>query len=230
MGGRGKMLGATLAVILLIAMAPTSAASAAGSCNQYGWLDFPVLHGPEDPEGYCWELDLGEEEELAQVDDRHVVVRWSDGTIALHIEATAAHDVEGSAVPTTIAVTGPHLITLTVHHRAGNPAAGGAPFFYPIVPGVGWEGGFRTTQVLLSEPQAAGVPAYASEAQVPSARCEVPRLRGRSLKSARRALLRAHCKLGPVRGQHRRGDKVVKQYRPAGEALPAGTEVGVKLA
>ncbi|HWN73959.1 MAG TPA: hypothetical protein VNN15_09160 [Solirubrobacterales bacterium] len=43
-------------------------------------------------------------------------------------------------------------------------------------------------------------------------------------------LLRAHCELGPVRGEYRRGAKVVKQYRQAGKTLPADTEVGVKLA
>jgi hypothetical protein len=50
------------------------------------------------------------------------------------------------------------------------------------------------------------------------------------VKAARRALLQAGCQLGPIRGLRRRGARVVKQYRPAGETLPVDTAVGVKLA
>jgi len=49
------------------------------------------------------------------------------------------------------------------------------------------------------------------------------------VKAARRALLLAGCELGPIRGQRRRGARIVKQYRPAFKTLPAGTAVGVRL-
>ncbi|HEX5592147.1 MAG TPA: PASTA domain-containing protein [Solirubrobacterales bacterium] len=59
--------------------------------------------------------------------------------------------------------------------------------------------------------------------------CTVPFLQGQTLKAAREALRRSGCSLGPIRGHRTRGARIVKQYRPAGKTLPAGTEVGVKL-
>jgi len=38
------------------------------------------------------------------------------------------------------------------------------------------------------------------------------------------------CVLGPVRDRRHPGARIAKQYRPAHKVLPAGTEVGVKLA
>lgn len=219
------------AVVLLVALAPTAGA-VVEPCHEYnGVMSFPTIHGPEDPEDYCWEVQLFEGQELVEIDNRHAAVYYESGHIAFEIVAAPASDAEGATVPTTIAVTLPNLITLTVHHRAGNPAAGGAPFHYPVDYGAGWEGGFHTVQIPgpPDEAELRGVPAAApEEASVPP--CEVPNLRGRSLRAVRSALRGAHCELGPVRGDHRRGAKVVKQYRPAGKTLPAYTEVGVKLA
>jgi len=64
-----------------------------------------------------------------------------------------------------------------------------------------------------------------------SARCLVPRLKGDSLRIARSALRKAHCRLGSVsrpRGHH--GALVVTtQSVRAGHKLAAGTAVAVKL-
>ena len=68
-----------------------------------------------------------------------------------------AHDAVGKSVPTTLEVSPPNVVTLTVHHRAGNPAAGGAPFTYPIFEGSGWEGGFSTFEVTVPPSEPAGV-------------------------------------------------------------------------
>lgn len=107
-------------------------------------------------------------------------------------------EIHSAAVPTSIAVTGESDFTVTVHHREGNPAAGGAPFDYPISPGVGWEGGFQTTIVTMppgeSPPPAPTTPA-----------CKVPNLVGSTLPASRRKLKRAHCKLGPVHGRRSKG-------------------------
>lgn len=167
--------------------------------------------------------ETGEEQELRQVDDREAGVYYTDPgeTRALAIKATAAHDAIGTAVPTTIAVTQPNIITLTVHHRDGNPAAGGTPFTYPIIAGEGWEGGFQTYWVVMPPgelPQA-----------TPADHCIVPDLGGRTLRASRKMLRRSHCKLGEVRGERSRGARVVRQFRPAGKSLPFGTEVGLKI-
>ncbi|HEU5252076.1 MAG TPA: hypothetical protein VFU16_01965 [Solirubrobacterales bacterium] len=129
-----------------------------------------------------------------------------------------AHDAAGATVPTTLSVTQPNVITLTVHHRAGNPEAGGSPFVYPITAGVGWDGGFQSHFIAMPAEQAA-----------PPPRCTVPDLTGRTLRAARNILHRARCKLGPVRGERRRGARVVKQYRLAGKSLPDWTGVGVRV-
>lgn len=195
-----------------------------------GLMTFPMINGPEGPEDYCWEVQLYEGQELRQIDDRNAAVYYESGPQAFGIEANEAHDAEGATVPTTLAVTAPNLITLTVHHRAGNPAAGGAPFDYPISDGPGWEGGFQTVVIQGPPDESELKPKFSPPvAEEPAPQCDVPALQGRTLKAARRALEHADCRLGPVRGKRSRGARVVKQYRRYGAVLPAGTEVGVKL-
>ena len=65
----------------------------------------------------------------------------------------------------------------------------------------------------------------------PPPRCVVPGLRGDTLAAARRALARAHCKLGRVtRRRPRRGRlHVVRQSHRRGQSLPAGGAVAVTL-
>jgi hypothetical protein len=215
-------------VAALLCLALPVAASAAEPCTTPydGVMAFPEIHSPEDAEDYCWEVKLGEGDELRAIDDTHAGVFWEDGTKAMSITAQLAHDADGTTVPTTLAVTEPNLITLTVHHRAGNPAAGGVSFVYPITAGAGWEGGFQTYEGQMPPPTEQS-PAALQEPPAPQ--CAVPVLQGRTLKAARRALHIAHCRLGPVHGRGTRGAKVVKQYRPYGAVLPAGTPVGVRL-
>jgi hypothetical protein len=208
---------------LLCALAPASAIAAEAPPYD-GTMSFPAIQGPDGPEEFTWEVQLNEGEDLRQIDERHAGVYFTDDDrLAMLITATAAHAADGATVPTTIVVTQPNLITLTVHHRAGNPAAGGAPFDYPIIQGEGWEGGFQTHTVEMPPPTEQVAPV------VPPPPCLVPRLAGRSLPASRRILRRSHCKLGPVRGERAKGAKVVRQFRKPGTSLPAGAEVGVKL-
>src|SRR6476620_2585516 len=207
-------------VLLVVAgdllLAP--AAVGADSPTYNGLMTFPALQGPEGPEEYSLEGKLGPEEELRQVDDTHAGVFWEDGTQVMTIDATAAHDAEGATVPTTLAVTPPKVITLTVHHRSGNSAKGGASFLYPVTSGEGWEGGFRTEQVVMPP----------GELPPPKPTCVVPDISNRTLRASRKILHRAHCKLGKVRGERRREVHVVEQYRPVGKVLPVWTAVDVK--
>lgn len=211
-------------VVALVGAAVPSVAAASETCPPYEGMWFPQIKGPRDPEDFCFEVQLNEGQTLEQIDDHHVGVRSKTGAIAWEVQAALAHDATGVEVPTTIAVTGGNLVTLTVHHRAGNSAAGGTPFTYPISPGAGWEGGFATVTVLMPPAEPGPQPGQVGY------QCEVPNLQGKSLRLVQRELRSAHCNLGPVHGQRRRGAKVVKQYRRAGKTLPAGTEVGVKLA
>jgi PASTA domain len=55
--------------------------------------------------------------------------------------------------------------------------------------------------------------------------CDVPKLKGKSLKAAKKAIKAAGCRLGQVKGQGK-----VKRQRPrAGTQLPSGGRVGIKL-
>src|ERR1700760_3785149 len=116
------------------------------------------------------------------------------------LTATPAHDAVGATVPTTLVITGADVVTLTVHHRAGNPAAGEAPFTYPVVAGSGWSGGFRTIVVELRNPNRAAQEQALREASQPAEvepppkpDCHVPNLVGLSRKEAAGKLRGAHC-------------------------------------
>lgn len=225
------MVTAVIAALLCLVLPSIAAAQV---CPPFdGGMSFPNIHGSEDPEDYCWEVVLYEGQELRQMSETEAAVFYESGHEAFRIIAEHAHDAIGTDVPTTLAVTAPDVITLAVHHRDGNPAADGAPFDYPITQGEGWEGGEREPVLIKGPPDEAELKARASSPppveEVPTPTCEVPVLQGRTVKAARHALLHAGCELGPIRGKHRPGARIVKQYRPAYEIVPAGTAVGVKL-
>lgn len=59
--------------------------------------------------------------------------------------------------------------------------------------------------------------------------CVVPKLTGKSLKAGRKALSKAHCKVGKVTGEKGKAAKIVKQGSKAGTAKPEGSAVSVTL-
>jgi hypothetical protein len=63
----------------------------------------------------------------------------------------------------------------------------------------------------------------------PAVNCVVPRLKGKSLKAARKALTKAECKLGKVKGHKGKSAKVRKQNPKPGKVLAPGAKVNVKL-
>ena len=220
-------------VVAVLGCAVWAAPASASACPSFdGGMQFPQIHSPADPEDYCWEVQLGEEEELRQVDEQHAAVYYDDPAehIAFTITAEEAHDADGVSVPTTLAVSGPNVITLTIHHRAGNPAAAGTPFAYPITAGAGWEGGFETVQIEGPPDESElrkGLPVPPSESA--AGVCLVPNLIGKSVSASRKILQKWGCRLGPVHGRRSKSARVVRQYRQPRRSLPAGTKVGVKL-
>jgi PASTA domain-containing protein len=169
-----------------------------------GTTSFPDIHSSSDPEEFSWEVALAEDQQLEAVDDQIARVRYADGHTAFVITAEPAHDVDGSAVPTSLVVSGENVLTLLVHHRAGDPADGGAPFAYPITNGLGWEGGFST--VLIKGPpdeqelreERERIERERSEKPEALNGCVVPRLKGKSLKASKRRLRDAGCRVGRV--------------------------------
>lgn len=215
----------TAALVAVLACFVLPAVAAAEPCPQFnGGYMFTDIQGPEDPEDYCWEVTLNPGQKLQQVDDQEIDVISKTGAAAWVIDASPARDAEGASVPTTVLLTGETEFTLTVHHRAGNPAASGAPFRYPITTGESYKTGPATVVAQLTEEEPPPDPPAAT-----TPTCTVPTLLGKSWKASRKALQRANCTPGPVHGEHRRGARVVRQYQPAGKTLPAGTAVGVKL-
>jgi hypothetical protein len=219
-----------LVAALAIAVAPAAAVS--GETAEVRDLDdggmvLPAITGPGAPQEYPFRVDLGEEQKLTQVSETEALVEYPGGEKAFSIRAEDAHDAEGATVPTSLWVSGRDVVTWVVHYRAGNPAAGGAPFLYPITAGSGWPGGFRTIVVPMTNPL--GEPVVTEPAKTP---CTVPALRGLGLRGAKARLRAAHCAIGQVRlakGATAAKGKVVKQFRAAGAELAAGAPVAVKL-
>lgn len=192
-----------------------------------GGFGFPDITGPEAPENYPLRLNLSGEQELRQLNETEVGVFYSGGPLAFMLVAEKAHDADGSNVPTTLTQTGPDMVTLTVHYRDGNPAAGGAPFVYPIMGGSGWEGGFRTITFEFNEKTAP-----TTEPSPVPVECKVPSLRGLTRRAAAAKLRAAHCVIGAVHlsaGTGAATGRVVKQFRAAGTEFAAGASVAVKL-
>jgi hypothetical protein len=156
-----------LAVLIAAGLLSSAASAGAAEPPEFdGTLTFPLISGPSSPEEYTWWVRLEGGEELRQVDGEDPAVFFKSGHMAFSIKTELAHDATGASVPTSLAVTGPELITLTVHHREGNPAAGGAPFIYPIVAGAGWEGGYATPFLIQGPPDEAELRAISERDQL----------------------------------------------------------------
>jgi len=98
----------------------------------------------------------------------------------------------------------------------------------------GWSGegcsGTGSCKVAMNE--ARNVTAtFAKNPSPPEAKCIVPKLKGKTLARARRALSAAHCSLGRVRKPKGKGGALrVRSSSPkAGATLPAGARVNVRL-
>jgi hypothetical protein len=242
-GGKGRKRLAACAVLLcalvaslVVAVAPAAAETGDSAPIRpitEGGMSFRDITGPEAPEEYPFQLNPPSPQmRLRQVSDQEIVAEYIEGgNIGYSFQAEPAHDAVGATVPTTIALTedeaGP-VVTLTVHFRAGNPSAGGAPFVFPITGGTGWPGGYRTNSFEMNEPQPPATP----PPPAPTPTCTVPSLHGLGLRAAKAKLRAEDCAIGQVRlgaGATTGKGKVVKQFRPAGTKLTAGAPVAVKL-
>ncbi len=59
--------------------------------------------------------------------------------------------------------------------------------------------------------------------------CVVPKLKGKKLKAVGKALMKAECKLGRVKGQKSKSAEVKKQSPKPGKVLTPGSKVNVKV-
>lgn len=129
---------------------------------------------------------------------------------------------------TTVTITGTNLTAASAVKFGGTPAASFAVE--------------SDTQITATSPPSAvpgavdvTVTTLAGTSPVVSAdrflyeACVVPKLKGKTLRAARRALGRAGCKLGKVKGHRGRSAKVVRQSPKRGKVLVPGAKVNVKL-
>ena len=185
-----------------------------------GSLSFPSIQGADGPTEFSWEVQLDDKQALEQVDDHSARVYYIDdpSVTAFSISPEDAHDANGATVPTSLEVSEPNILTLHVHHQDGNPAAGGAPFLYPVTYGAGWEAGFSTVVIVL--------PPSIGPQTTPS--CLVPKLTGRTLSAARKRLRNSTCQIGHIRIRRRataHGSRVVKQVPRPGLTVDASTAI-----
>jgi hypothetical protein len=75
----------------------------------------------------------------------------------------------------------------------------------------------------------APAPAGSGTAPVPTAKCIVPALKGKTLATAKKKLTAADCTLGKIKGKKGKSAKVTKQSPTPGKTLAAGAKVGVTV-
>jgi fibronectin type III domain protein len=148
------------------------------------------------------------------------------GQRAATVSFRAPGDNGGSPVTGYHVTASPGGASIAVAPAARSVAIGG------LTAGVAYTFSVTATNAFGTS-QASG----ASNAVIPTgplvvpAQCRVPALRKRTLASARKALVAAHCALGSVRKpKHAHGTLVVvSQTLPAGSVYRAGTAVGLRL-
>lgn len=227
-GTRLRLAGQFLGILFLFGILAVGSGSATADAPEPpsydGTMMFPAIGGTLDPEEYSWRVTLGEEMELRAIDDQQAGVYFTEGDLlGFTVSAVPAHDADGSSVPTTLAVSDEDVVTLTVHHRAGDPTTG-APFEYPVKGGDRWDG-FQPAYGPSAEP----LPVAEAVQSQSDPGCVVPRLGGRSLKASRAKLRQVGCALGKIRGGWSRTARIIKQGVAPGTLLPAGARVSVKL-
>jgi sugar lactone lactonase YvrE len=105
-----------------------------------GIMNFESIRSNTAPQTFSWEVALWPGQILKSIDATHLGVFYEDGSMALVIAAEGAHDAVGTAVPTSIAISGGNVVTLTVSHQQGT-------YVYPVTAGSGWLGGTTTQYV-----------------------------------------------------------------------------------
>jgi hypothetical protein len=127
------------------------------------------------------------------------------------LEATRFKVESDNAIEAVAPAAAEGTVDVTVTNAAGTSSAVAAD---------------RFTYVKPSEGPPAGGPGRSTS----PVRCVVPKLEGKKLAPARRALKRSHCRVGKVRGP-RGADARVKGQRPKpGRSLPEDSRVNVRVA
>jgi hypothetical protein len=126
---------------------------------------------------------------------------------------------------------------LVLRQRAAIPARGVATFRFAYAQDYTAAGAAGLAAQAAAAFGIAPAPAHPGPTATPPPtaqppRCKVPRLKGKTLRAARRALRRAHCRAGRVtrrRSRTVRRGRVISTSPRAGRIRPNGTKVRIKL-
>jgi hypothetical protein len=125
---------------------------------------------------------------------------------------------------------GGHDLSGATDVRFGGAAAGFTAVSDSLIDAVSPPGGAGAVDITVTTPggtsAAVAADRFTYAAPPAATACVVPRLKGRKLEAARRALKRAGCKLGKVKGRGR----VMSQSPKQGKVKAPGTKVNVTLA
>jgi hypothetical protein len=114
-----------------------------------GAMTFAAIRDAAGPDSFSWTVVMGADQELKAIDSQNVGVYYEDGPMAISIAAAPARDALGNSVPTSISVSSGNVLTLTVGHKAG-------AYTYPVVAGVGWQGGIQSIYIAMPPGQIPG--------------------------------------------------------------------------
>jgi Glucodextranase, domain B len=206
-----------------------------GTGNQYPQIAYSRTITPSQPFSYTWKLSVG----LSDATVRARAAVDADSLAAPVVKITApangSKTTKGKTTVTGTATDNGGVSSFTVNGKAVALGAGGA--FSTIVP---LKVGANTITAQASDKT--GNTTKATVALTRIRQCVVPRLKGKKLSSARRALRRSHCKLGKVKKAYRthltgkRGHRIrvpfktgriIAQRPHAGARKKVGTKVSV---
>ena len=126
---------------------------------------------------------------------------------------------------TTVTIIGHNFTGATAVNFGSTPAASFSVFSDSVIMAVTRPSPAGTVDVTVKNPGQSATSAADRFRFVK--KCVVPKLKGKTLKKARKALKKAHCKLGKVKGPKGKNARIKKQKPKPGKVLAAGSKVRV---
>jgi IPT/TIG domain/PASTA domain len=128
---------------------------------------------------------------------------------------------------TTVTITGQNFEGTTAVSFGATPAASFTVLSDNVITAVTRASSAGTVDVTLKNPGQSPTTAADRFTFAKAVKCMVPKLKGKTLKAARKALKKAHCRLGKVKGPKGKKARIKKQKPKPGTVLARGAKVRV---
>jgi large repetitive protein len=128
---------------------------------------------------------------------------------------------------TTVTITGQNFSGTTAVNFGSTPAKSFTVMSDNVITAVAPASSASTVDVTVKNPGQSPTTAADRFTFAKVVKCVVPKLKGKTLKKARKALKKAHCKLGKVKGPKGKKARIKKQKPKPGTVLKAGSKVRV---